>query len=104
MTVEAHKLLRVRRDGSLGPLFIDKRLRIPVGRWLVAKPKRTKGYAFRPGWHAVSDRRTVKHLRQGGDRLWFLVELRGARAEVRPRGQGTWYVARKMRVVRALPY
>lgn len=47
----AYKLFRRRGDGSLGPLFINKRQRIPLGEWLQAEDHPTKGYAHRPGWH-----------------------------------------------------
>lgn len=50
----AYKLLRLRKDGSLGPLFINRRMRVPVGEWLSAENHPTKGYAVRQGWHATT--------------------------------------------------
>lgn len=35
-----HKLLRRRKDGTLGPLFIASWQRIPVGEWLLAQRMR----------------------------------------------------------------
>lgn len=48
-TIKGYKLLRLRKDGTLGPLFINARMRIPVGKWLKAESHPTKGYALRPG-------------------------------------------------------
>jgi hypothetical protein len=96
----AYKLLRVRADGTLGPLFIDARQRIPIGVWIQAKSGlHVKGYTYRPGWHA-----TVKpeapHLSLKG-RAWFRVEIKsGITKWRRPRTQGgMWYTAMKMKVL-----
>lgn len=40
--MKAYKLLRVRRDGSLGPLFINKQQKIIVGNWMEAEDHPTK--------------------------------------------------------------
>jgi len=50
----AYKLLRVRRDGTLGSLFINRAARLPVETWLYAQNHPTKGYKVRPGWHCLS--------------------------------------------------
>ena len=95
----AYKLFRVRKDGSLGPLFIWRRGRILVGRWLRAMPHRTPGYAFRPGWHCCS-KPVAPHLSKKG-RRWYTVEI-GGHFEEHPRPQsqgGMWYVARFIKVI-----
>lgn len=53
MKKTAYKLIRMRKDGTLGPLFINKKQIIPIGIWLDAESHKTKGYAFRPGWHVT---------------------------------------------------
>ena len=45
----AYKLFRVRRDGSLGSLFINKSAILPMNKWIVAEDHKTKGYKHRPG-------------------------------------------------------
>jgi len=50
----AWKLVRVRRDGTLGPLFINRRLVMRPRRWMRAECHPTAGYAVRLGWHAVA--------------------------------------------------
>ena len=95
--VVGYKLLRVRKDGSLGPLFINRRQRIPTGEWLQAGAHPTKGYAFRPGWHATL-LPVAPHLSTKG-RVWCRVTLRGVTRYNRPESQGgTWLLAQEMRV------
>lgn len=97
------KLFRMRRDGSLGPLFINRKLRVPVGEWLEAEDHPTNGYAHRPGWHACLEP-VAPHLRQGGDRVWCLVELSDCKLYDRPESQGgTWVLAKWLKVVKVCP-
>ena len=96
-----YKLLRLRKDGSLGPLFINKCQRIPVGEWLVAEDHQTKGYAHRPGWH-VLQRPVAPHLSARG-RVWALVEVLDWEGHERPASQGgVWFLAKYMRVLEVL--
>lgn len=97
----AYKLFRQRRDGSLGPLFINARLRITPGEWMAAECHPTKGFAVRPGWHC-SHRPYAPHLSPKG-RVWCEVEVEGAEEFERPWNQGgLWYIAKAMRVLRVL--
>tara|TARA_Y100000310_G_scaffold186813_1_gene186937 strand:- start:430 stop:642 length:213 start_codon:yes stop_codon:yes gene_type:complete len=41
-----YKLFRVRKDGTLGSLFINKKERLPIGKWIKAESYPTKGYKF----------------------------------------------------------
>ena len=82
----AYKLLRVRRDGTLGPLFINKRQVIPFGKWLRAEDHPTKGYAHRPGWHAAP-RPHAPHLSLR-ERVWCKVHIRNFTELLRPERQG----------------
>jgi hypothetical protein len=95
----AYKLFRVRKDGSLGPLFINRRQRIPVGRVLRAESHPTKGYAYRPGWHCCGTP-SAPHLKLSPDRRWFRVWIDRYSEHLRPESQGgRWYTARKMLVI-----
>ena len=99
--MKAYKLLRKRKDGSLGPLFINCRQRIPLGEWLEAEDHPRKGYAHRPGWHACMDV-MAPHLTMKG-RVWCEVRIEGFEELDRPASQGTkWYLARRMMVVREM--
>jgi hypothetical protein len=96
----AYKLFRRRKDGTLGSLFINRRAEIPVGTWLNSQAHRTRGYAYRPGWHCTLEPQ-APHLRQTGDRVWYQVELEGVERFARPASQGgAWLLARRMRVSR----
>jgi hypothetical protein len=93
----AYKLLRVRRDGTLGPLFINKRQVIPFRRWLKAGDFPTKGYARRPGWHAAPQPH-APHLSLR-ERVWCKVRIRNFTELMRPERQGgKWWLAKWMMV------
>jgi hypothetical protein len=97
-TVIGYKLFRKRKDGTLGPLFINARLRVPVGEWLEAEDHPTKGYAHRPGWHAAPTK-YAPHLSEEG-RVWCKVLLDGVREYARPKSQGgTWLLATRLKVL-----
>lgn len=94
----AFKVLRLRSNGQLGPLFINRRQVIPVGVWLKAECHPTKGYALRPGWH-VAPTQNAPHLSMEG-RVWRQVEVADFEELPRPESQGgTWLIAKWMRVI-----
>jgi hypothetical protein len=100
--IKGYKLFRLRADGTLGPLFINARLRVEDGRWYKAEAHRTTGFAFRPGWHACRHPH-APHLGTAG-RIWCEVELRGVTLEERPESQGgAWYLAQELRVTGRRP-
>lgn len=101
ISIPAFKLLRVRKDGSLGPLFINRKQIIRPGRWLKAECHPTKGFAIRPGWH-VTTKPVAPHLSMVG-RRWMIVEVRDCEEIKRPVSQGgTWLIAKWMKVVAPL--
>jgi hypothetical protein len=94
----AWKLFRLRKDGSLGPLFINRKQRVPIGEWLDAEEHPTKGFAFRPGWHCCSER-NAPHLSKIG-RVWVKVEIEDYQEIQRPERQGgVWFLANRMKVI-----
>ncbi|MEI6194395.1 MAG: hypothetical protein WCS42_08695 [Verrucomicrobiota bacterium] len=96
--MKAYKLFRVRKEGSLGSLFINRRRQLPVGRWLNAEAIPTRGFALRPGWHAMA-RPRAPHLSMKG-RRWFVVEVYQWQRIERPASQGgVWYLARRMKIL-----
>ena len=96
--MKAYKLLRLRANGTLAPLFFARRSTIEPGKWLRAKALRLKGFAFRPGWHATPTPH-APHLSRKG-RVWCLVELRGVKKLQKPKSQGgTWYLAKQMKLI-----
>ena len=96
--MKAFKLLRVRHDGTLGPLFINRKQIIPLNVWLPAEDHITKGYAHRPGWHVTSNP-YAPHLSMKG-RKWYHVEVTDATELKRPASQGgVWWIAKQMKVL-----
>lgn len=96
-----YKLFRKRKDGTYGPLFINKRLKMVEGEWYEAEDHPTKGYAHRPGWHICADPRNAPHLKHDIDsRVWCRVQFFGADKITRPANQGGfWWLAARMRIL-----
>lgn len=94
----AYKLFRVRKNGTLGSLFINRKAVLEPGVWLEAETYPTRGYALATGWHCCT-RPGAPHLSTNG-RQWWLVEIEDVASRLRPASQGgMWYVARKMRIL-----
>ena len=90
--------MRLRKNGTLGSLFINRRNVIPIGVWLEAEDHPTKGYAHRPGWHCTF-KPEAPHL-STKDRVWVKVEVEDYAVFERPMSQGgKWILANKMKVV-----
>ena len=88
----------MRKDGTLGPLFINKKQRLEVGKTYVAEDHPTKGYAHRPGWHLCAERR-APHLSERG-RVWVKVIAEGITEHHRPDSQGgMWFTAEKITIL-----
>ena len=94
----AYKLFKQRKDGSLGPLFINATLRVEIGKKYMAEFHPTKGYKVRPGWHCCAEP-LAPHLSKKG-RVWCKVEVKGCTKHVRPESQGgIWYTANSLKVL-----
>lgn len=99
--MKAYKLFRVKKDGSLTSLFINKGVALKTGTWLRAKKHPTDGFAVRRGWHCLPEP-VAPHLSTKG-RKWYRVSVKGVTKLSRPHGQGTiWYIAKQMKILR--PY
>ena len=68
-----YKLFSLKKDGSIGPLFINKRQRVKIGEWVDAECHPTKGFAVRSGWHVCSEK-NAPHLSKKG-RVWCRVKI-----------------------------
>lgn len=99
--MKAYKLMRLRKNGTLGSLFINKKARIPLDEWLDAEDHPTKGYAHRPGWHCtlVPD---APHLSKKG-RVWVRAEVDDYQIVSRPKSQGgEWVLANRIKIKEVL--
>lgn len=96
-----YKLFRKRKDGTYGPLFINRSLRLEIGKNYWAESHPTKGYTVRPGWHICSTP-NAPHLGKK-DRVWCKVQFTHEETIVRPAYQGgIWYLGSKMKVMEEL--
>jgi hypothetical protein len=94
-----YKLFRLRKDGTLGPLFINRKQRLEVGICYPAESHRTKGYAFRPGWH-ICHEKNAPHLSKKG-RVWAKVSFSDYQKHLRPECQGgLWYTAKLITILK----
>ena len=94
----AYKLLRVRSDGTLGSLFINRKAVLPVGLWLFARTYVNRRFAPRCGWHALPQP-SAPHLSTKG-RRWYRVLLGRHVSLHRPAHQGgTWLLAESMKIL-----
>ena len=105
-TKTVYKLFKLRANGTLGPLFINARMVVPMGEWIEAEDHPTKGFAHRPGWHAAFAP-YAPHLseapKSGPKRVWAECEAIDTTTYARPRSQGgAWVLANKLRVKRVL--
>lgn len=96
-----HKLVRLMKDGSLSSLFIGKRQRLQIGKWLKAECIPTNGFAVRPGWHCTKEP-VAPHLSMRG-RVWVKVRINDYIELHRPAFQGgIWYLANRMKILEIL--
>jgi hypothetical protein len=101
MKITTYKLFRLRKDGTLGPLFIGRRQKIRPGEWLEAEDIPTKGYAHRPGWHSGL-RPSAPHLTEKG-RVWCECEAKDNYVFKRPKSQGgEWIISKWLKVNKIL--
>ena len=99
--VIGYKLFRQRKDGSLGPLFINRKLRINLGGTYQAESHQTKGYALRPGWHLCT-KPIAPHLSKK-NRVWVKVTAYNTKEYPRPESQGgAWLLADKITVLETI--
>ena len=101
--INAYKLLRLRIDGSLGPLFVGRTQVFTVGNWMNSREDLPHpGLAHRPGFHCCSTQKAphIKlKLKNGEQRVWCSVSIEKYESYKRPECQGgLWYVAKRMKI------
>lgn len=100
-TLVTYKLFRKRKDGTYGPLFINRRQKLEKGIWYDAECHPTRGFAVRPGWH-TSFEPAAPHLSKKG-RVWCKVVIDDYTLFQRPKSQGgLWFIANKMKILEQL--
>ena len=102
--MKAYKLLRIKKDGKLYPLFINKTVSTPIGEWLQAECIPTVGFAVRCGFHCTFTP-YAPHLKMklasGEERVWVECEVEDWESYDRPESQGgAWILAQRMKILR----
>ena len=96
--IVAYKLMRIRKNGTLGSLFIKRKAIIPVGIWMESEDIKTPGYAHRPGWH-VTRSPNAPHLKMNG-RIWVKMMVKDFVELIRPEAQGgVWWLAKWLKIL-----
>lgn len=96
-----YKLMKNRKNGTLGSLFIHASAVLPLGKWLKAEYFPTKGFAPRFGWHCTFYP-YAPHLSEKG-RVWVECEVRDYHTYDRPESQGgAWILAPEIKINRIL--
>lgn len=94
----AYKLMKLRKNGTLGSLFINAKQIYPIGEWMQAENHPTKGFAERCGWHCTFEP-IAPHLSMKG-RVWVKIEVDDYTTYDRPANQGgKWILANKMKII-----
>jgi hypothetical protein len=104
--MKAYKLVRLKKDGSLGSLFIHRQDILPIGEWLEAEFYPTPTFSPRKGWHCTF-KPVAPHLKtelkNGEKRIWVKVEVEDFTEYNRPDSQGgKWILANKMKILKIL--
>lgn len=93
----AYKLVRLKKNGDITSLFINKKEKLMLNEWLQAKSFPTKGFALRPKWHCTAEM-TAPHLSEKG-RVWVELEMKDFEEFSRPKTQGgMWYLADSIKI------
>lgn len=97
----AYKLVKLRKNGSLGSLFIGCKNILELDCWYECQDIPTKGYSHRPGWHCTLSPK-APHLSENG-RIWVKVEILHYTILERPSSQGgKWALAKYMKILEVL--
>jgi hypothetical protein len=97
----AYKLCRLKKNGDITSLFINKTNVLPFNEWLKAECYPTKGFAVRPFWHCTANP-IAPHLSLK-NRVWVEVEVENFTEIQRPESQGgKWFLAENIKLIKSL--
>jgi len=95
--MKAYKLFRLKANGEITSLFINKSKPLEIGKWLKAELFPTDGFKVRHGWHCVPQPH-APHLTNKG-RVWAEIEIKDVTTLKKPKNQGgLWYLAKMIKV------
>lgn len=98
---KCYKLVKMRKDGTLGSLFIHAKVVLSFDTWLKAEFYPTKGYSARFGWHCTFFP-YAPHLKEKG-RVWVECFVKNYEIYNRPAYQGgAWILADELKITKIL--
>lgn len=93
--------MSVRKDGSIGSLFINRRERLKMNVWMKSGTYPKKGFKVRSGWHST-EKPIAPHLSLRG-RSWFKVKIENYTTILRPASQGNkWFLSKKIKILKKI--
>jgi len=102
--MKAYKLVRQMKDGSLSPLFINQKSRLPIGEWLQAEKchnREKDGFKYRPFWHCTA-KPIAPHLSKK-NRVWVEIEMEDYTEYNRPEHQGgKWFLSERVKLIKII--
>jgi hypothetical protein len=99
----AFKLCRLKKNGEITPLFINKNQILPLNVWLDCENHPTKGFKERPFWHCTQ-KPLAPHLSKK-NRAWAMIEMKDFTEFNRPLNQGgKWFLAKKIKILTVFKY
>jgi hypothetical protein len=104
--MKAYKLVRMKKNGKIGSLFIHRQDDLPIGEWLEAEFYPTEGFAPRKGYHCTF-KPIAPHLKlelkNGEKRIWVEVEVEDYETYERSKYYGgNWILANRMKIIKIL--
>jgi len=101
----AYKLCRLKKNGAITPLHINRTQELPLDEWLEAEHHPTKGFSPRQGFHCAPQPR-VPHMLDDvsfEQRVWVECEIEDFVQYKVPKSQGgMWYLAQRIRHINIL--
>jgi len=102
--MKGYKLVRKLKDGSLSPLFINQKSRLPIGEWIQAEKcynREKDGFKYRPFWHCTA-KPIAPHLSKK-NRVWIEIEMEDYELFERPEHLGgTWFLADRIKIIKEI--
>lgn len=99
--MKAFKLFRLKKNGEITSLFINKKRGLKLGEWMKAENFPTNGFAERMGWHSLK-KKSAPHLSKDG-RIWCEIEINDYKEFKRPKNQGgVWFLSNEMKITKIL--
>ena len=103
--MKMYKIMRVKTDGMLYPIGVNRYRSYNVGEWYDAEHIESRKYKTKKGFYGFekpSSKRYKESLRRGEKRVWVECETEDCELYYHPMDGETWMIAQRMKILRAL--